>query len=254
LRDSVLLFDRLFAEESSRFARQAAAPPPNYELTGRVQNSVQLAMLNGLLDRGLNYELDARFQTVDELIGRLNEIANPAAKLPVEDLDTVAAREAAALRKNDRKTQLSDYFANVQGLGQSTQQCVVDLNNRLSKHFNTFSVSLPRQIDRGAGKTDLGDLVAVMAIRLAVKNHKIIYEIKYSIAAQATECTLYREIDEIIPGTVIGQKTTRQIETKLAVTRYQGENEIDHALVVADIRETVTRAIPWLSHRIQNGY
>jgi serine/threonine protein kinase len=89
---------------------------PNYELTGRVQNAVQLTLLNGLLDRGLNYELDARFQTVEELVGRLNEVANPAVKPVPEDLDAVASRESAALRKNDRKTQLSNYSTNAQSI------------------------------------------------------------------------------------------------------------------------------------------
>ena len=91
---------------SPRNLRDSQGKPPhrrpNYELSGRVQNPAQLAMLNGLLDRGLNDELDSRFQSVDELVGRLYEIANPASKPAVEDLDAVAARESAALRKNDR--------------------------------------------------------------------------------------------------------------------------------------------------------
>ena len=49
-------------------------------------------------------------------------------------------------------------------------------------------------------------------------------------------------------------KPTKFVETAKVVLRYQGENEIDRAGVVADIRETVTRSIPLLSQRIQSGY
>ena len=73
--------------------------------------------------------------------------------------------------------------------------------------------------------------------------------IKYSVLALGTECTLYREITEILPNQPI-----RTIEAATVVIRYDGETELDRAAVVADIRNTVTRSIPMLSQRIQSGY
>lgn len=237
---------------SPRNLRDSQGRPPhrwsNYQLAGRVQNAPQLALLNGLLDRGLSHELDSRFQSVDELIGRLNEVVDPNTKPKIEDLDTVAAREAASLRKNDRKTQLSNYFANAQLLQQSANQCVGELNARLSKH-NAFSFGWAQTLMRTNGKTELGDDIAQMSFMLNVQNHSLRYQFHYSIKAQGTECTIYREIYEMDPG-----KPTKFVETAKVVLRYQGENEIDRAGVVADIRETVTRSIPLLSQRIQSGY
>jgi serine/threonine-protein kinase len=221
---------------------------PNYELTGRVQNPAQLAMLNGLLDRGLNYELDSRFQTVEELIGRLNEVANPTEKRVTEDLDVVVSREVAALRRNDRKTQLSNYFANLQPLMQSVQQLFNDLQLRLSRH-KAFSFGWVSSLQRATGKNERGDSIATICLMLTVENHPLRYEFHYSISAIGSECTLYREIQEVNPG-----KPTEIIEAPAVVFRYQGDNEIDRAAVVAEIRETVTRSIPLLSQRVQSGY
>jgi serine/threonine-protein kinase len=237
---------------SPRNLRDSQGKPPHrrpsYELTGRVQNPAQLAMLNGLLDRGLNYELDSRFQTVEELIGRLNEVANPTEKGVTEDLDVVVAREAAALRKNDRKTQLSNYFANLQPLMQSVQQLVNDLQLKLSRH-KAFSFGWVSGLQRAAGKNERGDSIATMSLMLTVENHPLRYEFHYSVSAVGSECTLYREIQELNPG-----RPTKTIEAPAVVFRYQGDNEIDRAAVVAEIRETVTRSIPLLSQRVQSGY
>lgn len=221
---------------------------PNYQLSGRVQSAPQLALLNSLLDRGLSYELESRFQTIDELISRLNEVVNPMTKPQIEDLDVVAAREAASLRKNDRKTQLSNYYARAQLLGQSVSQCINDLTVRLSRH-NAFSVGWARSFERANGKSERGDDIAKMGFMLNVQNHALRYEFHYSICAQGAECTLYREVQELNPG-----KPTKLIEAATVVFRYQGESEIDRAAVVADIRETVTRLIPLLSQQIQTGY
>ena len=220
----------------------------NYELTERIQNAVHLRLLNSLLDRGLNNELEARFQTVDELTNRLNEVANPAAKQPLEDLDTVVAREAAALRKNDRKTQLSNYFANTQQLGQSLKQCVNDLGTRIARH-NAFSLIWARGFEQISGKNERGDGIANWGFMLTVKNHNLCYELSCQIRAVGAECTLYREVKELNPG-----KATTTIEAPVAVLRFQGESEIDRAAVVADIQETVTRLVPMLSRRVQGDY
>jgi hypothetical protein len=221
---------------------------PDYELTSRIQNPSQLALLNGLLDRGLNYELDSRFQTVEELIGRLNEVANPTEKRVTEDLDIVVARETAAFRKNDRKTQLSNYFANLQPLMQSVNQLINDLQLRLSRH-KAFSFGWVSGLQRATGKNERGDSIAVISFMLTVENHPLRYEFHYSISAIGSECTHYREIQELNLG-----KPTRIIEAPAVVFRYQGDTEIDRAAVVAEIRETVTRSIPLLSQRVQSGY
>ena len=47
---------------------------PDYSLSGKIQDESQRDALNLFLSKGLNYEIDFRFQTIDELIARLEEI------------------------------------------------------------------------------------------------------------------------------------------------------------------------------------
>jgi len=221
---------------------------PDYELTGRVQNAVQLKLLNSLLDRGLNYELDARFQTVEDLIERLNEVANPAVKPPVEDFETVVARESLALRKSDRKTQLTEYYQNASPLRQSLEQCLNTISQTLTKH-RTFNAHLIQAFSRGKTKVGDGDCFAEWTIRLQVRDHPLYFDIHYTIVANGSECEVGHEIFQ---GSSTSQGKSQG--TRLIALRYQGDVEPDKAAIVADVRETVTRAISAISESVRNGY
>jgi hypothetical protein len=199
-------------------------------------------------DRGLSNELDARFQTVEELIGRLNEVANPAANLPVEDLETVVARESLALRKNDRKIQLTEFFQNAMPLRQSLEQCVNTIAQTLAKH-RTFSAGLIQTLDRVNSKVAEGDCFAQWIIRIQVRDHPLSFDIHYTIVAHGNECEIGRE--------VLQNSTTVQrqpIDVRQVVFRYQGDAELDRAAIVADVRAAVTRAISRISETVRKGY
>src|SRR6266404_5840969 len=109
---------------------------PNYSLSEKVKDELQRDALDLFFSRGLNYEIDYRFQTIDELTTRLKEILMPKAADLIEDFDVVVAREAAALRKNDRKTQLAEYIANVQSLHPPFQLFSNEISKKLSNHRN----------------------------------------------------------------------------------------------------------------------
>jgi serine/threonine protein kinase len=221
---------------------------PNYELASRVQNPTQLVLLNALLDRGLSNELDTRFQTAEDLVSRLNEVANPTAVLPVEDLDTVAERESLALRKNDRKIQLTEYFQNVIPLRQSLDQCIGEISRTLAKH-KTFTVAWAQVLDRANSKVAGGDCFAQWIIRLHVRDHPLNIDVHYTIVAHGSECEVGREVFQNLPTS--GRQSTggRQV-----VCRYQGDVEPDKAAIVADVRTAVTRSISAISETVRKGY
>jgi serine/threonine protein kinase len=237
---------------SPRNLRDSQGKPPhrrqNYELTGRVQDATQLRLLNGLLDRGLSYELDARFQKVDDLVARLNEILSPGARPPIEDLETVAARESLALRKSDRKTQLTEYFQNASAFRQSLEQCVHAISQTLKQH-RTFSIHLIKNFGRANSKVADGDCFAEWTIRLQVRDHSLNFDIHYSIVAHGSECEIGHEIFQNSPS-VQGQS----LGARLILLRYQGDTEPDRAAIVADIRAVVTQAISVISEKVRNGY
>jgi len=221
---------------------------PDYELASSVQNPTQLARLNSLLDRGLSNELDARFQTVEDLVLRLNEVSNPNTELPAEDLETVAARESLALRKNDRKIQLTEFFQNATPLRQSLKQCVNDISQALAKH-RTFNVYSAKEYDRANHKVADADCFAHWSIRLAVRDHPLNFDIDYTIVAHGVECEVGREVFQN-PGT--GERSSTG--ARQVVLRYQGDVEPDKAAIVADVRAAVTRSIPLISEKIRKGY
>jgi serine/threonine protein kinase len=221
---------------------------PNYELTSRVKNPTQLARLNSLLDRGLSNELDARFQTVEDLVFRLNEVSNPDTELPAEDLEAVVARESSALRKNDRKIQLTEFFQNTSPLGQSLQLCMNTIGQTLAKH-RTFNAFLAGTYDRANHKIADGDCFATWLIRITVRDHPLSFDIVYTIVAHGTECEVGREVFQNLPSGERPSTGGRQV-----VLRYQGDVEPDKAVIVADVRAAVTRTISAISEKVRNGY
>jgi serine/threonine protein kinase len=163
---------------------------PNFSLTGKIQTKNQLSALNLFFSRGFSNEIDSRFQTVDELIGRLLEILKPDTVAVVEDLDAVIARETSALRKNDRKTQLSLHHTNTTPLHQSMWQCFQEIHSKLVKHGN-FSVAFVQNLsNRLEEKSPHGDIIARAVIIVAVQHHQISWHINYLAISQGTECAM----------------------------------------------------------------
>jgi serine/threonine protein kinase len=221
---------------------------PAYSLSEKVKDESQRNALNLFLGKGLNYEIDFRFQTIDELITRLGEIIKPPTTEIVEDLDTVIARESAALRKSDRKTQLSEYISMVQPLQQSYNQCWNQIQLKMSKQrsfsfgWSVMSTSLTEN-----GKE--GDIFARIVCFVSVQNHPIMIQVHHIFVAHGIECTVYREIRE-------GQQHTQTkiIDSPIVALRYQGESSPNGATLIADMNAAVTKAITIISRKVQGNY
>ncbi|HLZ53072.1 MAG TPA: hypothetical protein VKS19_01205, partial [Verrucomicrobiae bacterium] len=194
------------------------------------------------------YEIDFRFQTIDELITRLSEILNPKANEVVEDLDIVIDRESATLRRRDRKTQLAEYIANVFPLHQSYQMCLQTILAKLSRQ-RSFSVGWQGTITQLAESSEQGDVFARVVAWVMVQSHPTVFQIHHTFVAQGTECTVYREIRE---GQI--HSPTTSVDPSVVVLRYQGDNAPDAPAIIADFRAGITKAITLISHKIQSGH
>jgi serine/threonine protein kinase len=222
---------------------------PDYSLAGKIQNENQLTALNLFFSRGFSNEIDSRFQTVDELIERLKEILKPDTNAIVEDLDIVIARETLALRKNDRKTQLSLHHSNIIPVHQPMWQCFQEIHSKLEKH-KSFSVAFVHHFqNRLVEKSPHGDIIARATIVLNVQNHQISWQIHYLVISQGTECAFHREIHELVP-----LKGLKAVEPSIIVCRYSGDTTPNAAALVADMKATVTKSIVAISQKIQAGY
>jgi serine/threonine protein kinase len=222
---------------------------PNYSISGKVQDELQRDALNLFFSRGLNYEIDFRFQTIDELITRLNEILKPKTTEITEDLETVVAREAAALRKSDRKTQLAEYITCIQPLQQSYQLCCQDISSKLSKQ-RSFSLGWQAMTTQLTENSEQGEIIARVVAWVVVQNHPIMFQIHHTFISQGSECTVYRDIRE---GPLNSRTQIKIADPAVVVLRYKGDTAPNAPAIITDFKAAITKAITLISHKIQSG-
>ena len=237
------------SKKSARLSRSPATPSGfTYSPSEKVKDEPQRNALNLFLSKGLNYEIDFRFQTIDELITRLGEILKPPTTEIVEDLDAVIARESAALRKSDRKTQLAEYISMVQPLQQSYNQCWIQIQSKLTrqKSFTLGWSGMSTSLNESGNE---GDVFARFVCFVSVQNHPIMIQVHHIFIARGIECTVYREIRE-------GQMNTQTkiVEPAVVALRYQGEATPNGATLIADMNAAVTKAITIISRKVQGNY
>jgi hypothetical protein len=235
----------------SRTCRAVTSAKAGYAISRIVPNVSQRDALNLFLDRGLNYEIDFRFQTLDELEIRLNEILNPHTDDVTEDLETALRRETAALRKNDRKTQLAGFVNNIRQLQQSYQMFYSQIGQKLANQ--TFLMGW-KEMETGIHeKTDQGDLIGRAVCWLMVQNHpQHAIQVQHIFVATGIECTIYRQfIGE--PPHQYPQTSSKPIEPPSVVCRYHGDSQPIAATLIADMQKGITKAITLLSRIVQGG-
>ena len=221
---------------------------PGYSLEGKVQNESQRNALDLFFSRGLSYEIDARFQTVEELSDRIEEIIRPRPTEVFEGLESVLSREVNALRKNDRATQLTEYYNNVQPIDQSLTLKLNELHGKVNKVGSYFNIMVTSPyFQRCYDKTPMGDLIARRIFGVGVQNHQHFFQIHYKVYSQGTECSVFREIFE----GQLHEQAKATTEQPLLLLRYHGDSSPEAAVVVSDMERAVARAITLISQRIQ---
>lgn len=221
----------------------------NYLRSKKIQAVAQRSDLDLLFSRGLSYEIDSRFQTIEELTSRLEHILKPGVSGISEDLDTVLTREMATIRRVDRKTQLSDYYQNVWTL----QQAMTDhLNNEISNKLSKYRTFYVREHNNKTfeilnEQVQGGELFARRVFGIIANNHTFVVQIHYTVIAQGPECVIYREIKE---GPL--EEKGKPLDPMVTVLRYEGYSEPDKQVILKDINDAVARSITLLSQKIQN--
>jgi serine/threonine protein kinase len=232
---------------------------PDFLLTTKIQNPVKLSFTNALLDVGLSYELDQRFQTADQLLTRLGEILHSPAEIPIDDIETIASRASAMLRRSDRKTQIAEYAQNVSAVRNDFISQIEAIRSRLAKYkqFELHSDEFVRGVNTPPVS---GDGILEGQILVSIKSHTLRHQIVYRLIAEGQECVLYRQINEIVTPLPMlhalpGMPPTIMKEgAAVVVFRYLGENQPDVILWAKDIEAAVAKSIALLSERVQSGY
>jgi hypothetical protein len=161
----------------------------------------------------------------------------------------VAAREDAALRKNDRKTQLAEFLGVAMKFQPLCFTQVTSIQHKLAKH-RRFHVNWLGITPLNAKFGD-GDLICRCALRVNIDNHSLHHQIIYTIIAYAMECVIYREILLEQPEQRLPSKT---LIPSCVVLRYQGDTEPDVRIILSDIESSIASSIAAISKQIQSGY
>jgi hypothetical protein len=234
-----------------RDLRDSSGRPPhrwnNYTLDAIVENQVQRTLLNAFFDRGLSWELDSRFQTLDEIVSRLGEVLSPAALIPQEDLSSVAGRESALLRKSDRVSQIGDFRQEVYKLQEGWERNFQTITQKLSgTRFQVLRANNQPQI----GDAKFGDHLAAFFMQMGVQNHTMHLIIAYHFCSVGEECSIVRKID-LGTHQNHGGVAFQTIEVPSIVTRYLGSTAIPFDLLQRDSEATVARMTSWLRREIE---
>jgi serine/threonine protein kinase len=229
-----------------RDLRDSSGRPPHrlnsYTLDKVVENEVQRALLNAFFDRGFTWELDSRFQTLDEIVSRLGEVLNPAATVPQEDLSSVAARESELLRKSDRASQIGDFRQQVYNMREKWDRNLQLITQKLAKtRFHVHQANNRPEI----GDPKFGDHLEAYLMQMGVHNHTMHLIIAYHFCSTGEECSIVRKIDI---GTFQhhGGVLFESAEQPCAIARYLGGTTIPFDLLERDCEATVARMTSYL--------
>jgi len=146
-----------------------------------------------LLDVGLAYEVETRFQDCEELKTWLNRVLEPVDRAG-EDPEKVASELGRILRQHDRKTRLAQYGEFAQSI---FNQASPYLANR-PRNFGPFSVTL----GLGGGfappnkpvPVGLEPLAGGSEITVALQPHQLYRTISFAMAVKGQRCVLLRSI------------------------------------------------------------
>lgn len=233
-------------------------PAPHRRPGGSVQEKVtdkaQAQALEALLDRGLAPDLDDRFQTIAELIGRLEGVVKPRAQESRMNPSDYAKQVSRDILKSDRTSQLSKF-------AECAQPVINAITNEFHKwggKIDPFVISPTRgifgplegTIKNPPDPPDV-DVIAVQPFRFDLK-HKacpFIRAVIYGVFARGTECGLFRIS---LGATAINPKDTtlNQDGDWENVFWWNGLTVPDTQIAIDDFRATLNSAMDVLRDAI----
>ena len=191
--------------------------------------------LRTFFTKAFTYEVDLRFQTVDGLVSRLNELAKVTVAQMIEDPITAATRAKELLHRHSRPTILARFRA---GAEQLTAE-VVGVANGLTRELllQEVQIGLINLADKELPKgVDL--LVASPAIQVQILNHASKKAIKFCVGSSGSECIVYEAPFHLNPA------TNQWVDGELyEVLRYSGSEPPPTSLIVQHFRTQIARTI-----------
>lgn len=177
--------DLVDANGNAPHAREATA------LQERIPEESQRLILNSYFARGFDPKIDNRFQTIHEMLERLDMVSSSDSVSSIPDPIQFIKESSARLAKTDRSTQLVTF-------GESTRIVLAAIGNRLQDLLrNTKSTHFTMQMigwNTEAGRPDVGDILKSSAFALGIRTREDILPrgAVYLVSSVGPECMLSR--------------------------------------------------------------
>ena len=210
-----------------------------------VNDHRRMAYPHTFFDRGLNNDIDARFQTLDDLESRLREIIDPPAMIPKEDFQAAAKRHSEALHQVDRKNRHFRYRSELKGFQADLDKLMSELTR--VEGFNIGWWPEHKCTEEAARL----EIIWIFRVSVGVRAHERGRIIIYSIREEGSDCILSRGVakgtyETPEPGII-------EAGSEQVLLRYSPQNIPDSALLAEDIKASVLAAMEALVREIQDG-
>ncbi len=198
----------------------------NFSIRETLGNHPICKPLEAVLDRGLAVNIDDRFQTIDELLGRLKGAAAMKDKT-IENPLAVAREVRASLRQRDRKTQLADFAAIAAPLFQLMTQHAHQVGRQLSEEGFLFGISgIPATTPEG-----IEAVQGQLAFSLGLQAHQGIGRtVLLTMGAKGNQMVLLRRIG----------RNTQELTDSAPITALMGRG-----YSMAKARQIAEKTNPW---------
>jgi serine/threonine protein kinase len=176
---------------------------PGYAVRQWLSSDLRCEQAEALLDRAFSVELENRFQTCEELDGRVRAVLQPPAK--EESPAEVATAMGKILRQADRKILLAEFATRAKDLVGGITQIVQSVGDIRPFELNLGNVDLGENVlPEGFDKLSYG-----LTISVNLGSHRISRVIVLQIAAKGSQCVLLRH--SATPAYLTGAELIRGI-------------------------------------------
>jgi serine/threonine protein kinase len=206
----------------------------------------QTRQLELLFDRGFSTNIDSRFQSVAELIGRLALSSGGNADLVAEDPVEAARRASTILRQRDRPTQLKQYRGSAYKIRNDVDALVSRHTNQLGNFVIEYASVhptgnvFPLGIDRVP--------IEVIVLRLRVQDRQHSACLGVGIGSRAEQCVVLMK--DMVGDTGIDFATS---DGWREVYWYKGLSDPESSTVLDALKVWMTEAIHNLLNQVLEG-
>jgi len=215
-----------------------------HSIREKLDNDPVVSRLEAFFDRAFNPHIDNRYQSLDEMTTRLQEVINPAFRTTTENPIDVARQAAETLLKQDRKTQIAAFLKSANALPAQLEK----IRAKYSRDLLPFTIEPHGELDRNMVIVPDTEAVGVkynVHINHAHNPQRVI--IAYQVRAKGAECAVFRTMVQWLSQ---NSPKCEVLEPWQALFWYQGLCVPDIEIVIKDFEASIISGLRLLQQII----